>query len=196
MGVAMLVISCHADTCQISHWCEKRGGRFRGYLDNFAGVHAVASAYFSGRWKGRHLRVEFTHGEERGMLGAREVRRTLRPHDTVAVVDVTGAATRADFTVEKCADPSLAAFLGRALGGMRYELFSGCPDPVSDSDETDVYRTRCRRVFFVGIPVAGGDYNEKPVTCRASSLSAVTEALCRIAAAYPSHCRGEGIPAV
>lgn len=181
------VISCHADTGFRSHRCrlEKGGDVCYGHLDNFAGVKAVMDAFFSGGLDREGVRIELTYGEETDFGGARAVRRTLTKEDTVVVVDVTGAKTRADITIEKCADPETARFVRKALAGMpRVEVFSGCPDPVSDSDETDVYRGRAGRVFFLGIPCSGGDYNAGRVRCRKKSLNAATRALTLLARAH------------
>jgi hypothetical protein len=183
---AQFVISCHADTGFRSHRCGREdGGKiYYGHMDNFAGVRAVMDAYFSGGLDQEGVRIELTYGEETDFGGAKAVRKTLSPEDTVVVVDVTGARTRADITIEKCADPETMRFVRKALAGMRVEVHAGCPDPVSDSDETDVYRGRCRRVFFLGIPCSGGDYNAGRVRCRRNSLAAAGRALTRLARAH------------
>jgi hypothetical protein len=188
---AQFVISCHADTGFQSHRCARQdGGKvYYGHLDNFAGVRAVMDAYFSGGLDQEGVRIELTYGEETDFGGAKAVRKTLSPEDTVVVVDVTGARTRADITIEKCADPETMRFVLKALAGMRVKVHAGCPDPVSDSDETDVYRGHCRRVFFLGIPCSGGDYNAGRVRCRRKSLAAAGRALTRLARA---HRREEG----
>ncbi|MDM7924605.1 MAG: hypothetical protein QUS35_01135 [bacterium] len=181
------VISCHADTGFRRHRCRlERGGTVcHGHLDNFAGVKAVMDAFFSGGLDRENVRIELTYGEETDFGGARAVLRTLSKEDTVVVVDVTGAKTRADITIEKCADPETARFVREALAGMpKVAMFSGCPDPVSDSDETDVYRGRARRVFFLGIPCSGGDYNAGRVRCRMQSLTAAARALTLLAKAH------------
>lgn len=191
----MLVISCHSDTGYESHYLEKRGdGTFFGNLDNFSGVHAVMKAYFSGRLNRDYVRIELTYDEEKDFGGAREVLATLKPTDVVVVVDVTGTPTDLDFLVEKCANPAVWAFLETALKGMRTRMYEGCEDPVSCSDETDVYREATEHVFFLGVPCAGGDYNEGWVSCRAASLDALAEAVCRIVDAYPDFCRRQGLP--
>lgn len=150
-------------------------------MDNFIGVHAVMQAYFSGRMSGEGVRIELTWGEEEGLLGAREVARTLGAGDTVIVVDVTGTPTRKDFVIEKCRDVSLRADLEGALAGLRYDLYAGCPDPISDCDEVDVYEPVCPRTCFLGVPVTGGDYNAGVVRAKEASVEAVAEALCRLA---------------
>jgi hypothetical protein len=179
------VISCHADTGFRRHHLVKTGrGGYTGHLDNFAGVHAVMRAFFSGEMNHDCMRIELTHGEETDFAGAIEVRGTLSRKDMVAVVDVTGARTRADITFEKCMNPRIRKFIEDSLTGVRYELFEGCPDPVSDSDETDVYREKTSNVFFLGIPCAGGDYNKGAVRCRERSLGAASRALIQLADAF------------
>ena len=177
----MLVISCHADTGFPSHRLERSGDLYRGHLDNFAGVYAVMRAYFSGELPPDGVRIELTDGEETDMAGARRVAAALDPNDLVVVVDVTGAPTDADFTLEKCRLPALQRFLAVALEGLDYDLYEDCPDPVSDSDESDVYAEVCPATCFLGIPVVGGDYNAGEVVCREQSLAAAAEALVRIA---------------
>ncbi len=182
----MLIISCHADTGFSSHRLRRlSGGWVEGHLDNFIGVHAVMQAYFSGRLSGPGVRIELTYGEEVDMAGAREVAATLDSDDTVIIVDVTAAPTEKDFTIEKCADESLQALLAAALGNLRYDMYAGCPDPVSDMDETDVYVQVCRRSCFLGVPCVGGDYNAGAVRARMASVDAVAEAICRIAECVP-----------
>lgn len=143
------------------------------------------NAYFSGQMDRDFLRIELTEGEETDYSGANRVLKTLSSEDVVIVVDVTGIETGKDFTIEKCRDKLLRRFIEKALRGMKYDLFEDCPDPIADEDETDVYRERCSKVCFVGIPCTGGDYNDGPVFCREKSIEAVSEALCRIAAAFP-----------
>ena len=64
---------------------------------------------------------------------------------------------------------------------MEYDLFKDCPDPIADSDESDIYSQKCPHTLFLGIPCTGGDYNAGAVRWRQPSLGAVAEALCRIA---------------
>lgn len=178
----MLVISAHADTNFSSHRLKKiPGGIAEGHLDNFSGVHAVMKAYFSGKMSKGNVRIELTYGEEKGLLGAKEVAKTLRSDDTVLVVDVTATPTKKEFVIEKCREPELRKFLKKALAGLSYDLYPDCPDPVSQSDEVDVYFPICRQTCFIGVPVTGGDYNAGVVRCKESSLEAVAEALCRMA---------------
>lgn len=179
-----LVISCHADTGFPSHRLSRGNGTYLGHLDNFVGVHAVMNAYFSGRMDSDGLRIELTYGEEKGLLGAYEVVETLSREDVVVVVDVTGTVTDRDLVIEKCASPTMQSFVRDALEGLSYELHAGCPDPVSDSDETDVYREKLENVFFLGIPCHGGDYNLDAVSCKESSVTAASEALIRLLAEF------------
>lgn len=181
----MLVISCHADTCFREHQLRRgEEGTLVGHLDNFAGVHAVMLAYFSGGFPAEGVRVELTYGEETGFDGAYQVRQTLRGWDAVVVVDVTGTPADKDFVVEKCANRRMREFVERALAGMSYDLYEGCPDPVCRLDETDVYRDACPMTCFLGVPVTGGDYNNGVVSCREQSIRALADALCRIARAW------------
>ena len=181
----MLVISCHADTGFDAHRLARRGdGTLHGHLDNFAGVYAVMRAYFSGALDRGNVRIELTEGEETDMAGAYRVRATLAPDDLVVVVDVTGVETTADFTIEKCRLNELADFVAQALAGLDYELFPDSPDPISIDDEWDVYAETQPFALFLGIPVAGGDYNEGEVSCREASLAAAAEALVRLARAH------------
>jgi hypothetical protein len=178
----MFVISCHADTCFREHYLERHpDGGLTGHLDNFVGVHAVMSAYFSGGLPKRGIRIELTHGEEKGCVGAYEVMKTLSEDDVVIVVDVTGTPTDKDLVIEKCSDPEMIALVRRSLEGIEYDLYSGCPDPVLTADETDVYGRKCPMTCFLGVPVRGGDYNTSPVCCADRSIKAAATALCRIA---------------
>jgi hypothetical protein len=182
-----LVISCHADTGFKSHRLRlNKEGLFYGHLDNFVGVHAVMKAFFSARLDRPHVRIELTHGEETDMAGAFEVLRTLRPDDVVVVVDVTGTPTHKDIVIEKCRPASLRRFVRSALAGLSFDLYARCPDPVSDLDETDVYRQGCKQVLFLGIPCWGGDYNRGRVHCRPASIDTAAEALCRIVEQFGS----------
>jgi hypothetical protein len=179
------VVSCHADTGFRRHRLRHLpDGSFEGHLDNFAGVHAVMGAYFSGRMDLPRTRIELTWGEEVDMEGARQVAETLGPDDLVVVVDVTGVPTARDITIEKCGPPTLQALVRRALHGLSYELFADCPDPISDCDECDVYGEVVPRVFFLGIPCTGGDYNAGMVRCRPASLAAASEALVHLARVF------------
>ncbi len=180
-----LVISCHADTGFSSHRLQiNRDGEYYGHLDNFMGVYAVMKSYFSGKLDCEDVRIELTYGEEVGMAGAYAVLGTLDIDDTVIVVDVTGAPTEKDITIEKCSDPELRKFLGESLVGISYELFEDCPDPISNADECDVYGERLRKVCFLGIPCRGGDYNRGMVKGKPKSIEAASQAIIQIVEAF------------
>ena len=188
------MISCHADTGFSSHTLRKLGrGVVEGHLDNFSGVYAVMTAYFSGRMDKDYVRIELTYGEEKGLIGASEVAGSLNERDVVLVVDVTATPTEKDFVVEKCSQPALQAFLREALAGMEFDLYADCPDPVSTSDEVDVYSVKCRHTCFIGVPCEGGDYNAGVVRCRERSLDRIAEALCRIAERFPGFCGAQKV---
>ncbi len=192
----MLVISCHSDTGFSHHSLRKlKGGVVEGHLDNFAGVHAVMKAFFSGQLTQPFVRIELTYGEEVDMAGAKQVAKSLRPHDTVIVVDVTGSKTRNDISIEKCPQGKLQEFLRRTLRGMKFDLHEGCPDPISNMDEVEVYRRVCSHSFFLGVPCQGGDYNAGAVRCRLSSIDAIAKAIAKIAKAYPAFCKSVGMNA-
>jgi hypothetical protein len=178
------VISCHADTGFRSHRLRVEGRDVVGHLDNFAGVFAVMTAYFGGGLDLDDIRIELTPDEETDMAGARRVLPTLSRRDVVVVVDVTGAETDADFTIEKCGNPAMQRFVRTSLKGFSYDLHAGCPDPISDADECDVYAKRLPNVFFLGIPCRGGDYNAGTVRARKRSLAAAARALVRLARAF------------
>lgn len=180
-GRPQLVISCHADTGFRSHKLTRADGSFVGHLDNFVGVHAVMNAYFSGRMNSELLRIELTYGEETDMEGAYEVLDTLSQDDIVVVVDVTGTQTDKAITIEKCKSHRMRQFVNTALEGLSFALYEGCPDPIADEDECDVYAERNDNVFFLGIPCTGGDYNEGVVTCREDSIRSASEAILRFA---------------
>lgn len=184
-----LVVSCHADTGFPSHRLRlTEAGNYWGHLDNFIGVYAVMQAYFSGRLDFEHVAIELTDGEEVDMSGALRVAAKLTPEDVVVVVDVTATASAHDLVIEKCASEPMRRLVEKALAGLSYELHAGCPDPISTSDECDVYRERTENVFFLGIPVWGGDYNEIMVEARPASVAAASEALVRLAAAVTVYC--------
>ena len=178
------VISCHADTGFRSHRMKRMKDTCIGHMDNFVGVHAVMNAYFSGKMDLPCVRIELTYGEETDMAGARGVLKTLLADDVVVVVDVTGADTDCDITIEKCSSPRMQSFVKTALKGMSYELHEDCPDPVSNCDESDVYSEKLQNVFFLGIPCQGGDYNTVKVSCRQASITAASEAIIRLASAF------------
>jgi hypothetical protein len=183
--VGSFIISCHADTGFHNHRLRIDGnGNYYGHLDNFIGVHTVMNAYFSGDLDYPNVRIELTYGEETDMEGAYQVLETLDVNDMVIVVDVTGAETDADFTIEKCSDPGMKFFVTDSLQGLSYDLYEDCPDPVADEDESDVYREKISKVCFLGIPCSGGDYNAEMVTARKSSVDAASRALIQMAKAF------------
>jgi hypothetical protein len=192
----MLIISCHSDTGFLNHSLKDLGnGYVQGHLDNFAGVYSVMKAYFSGRLNQDYVRIELTWGEETGDYGgAMEAIERLNPHDVVVVLDVTATETNADFVFEKCADRDVREYLAETLEGMSFEIYEDCPDPVSCYDETDVYRGKCARTFFLGVPCTGGDYNDVQVLCRRQSLDSIADALLRIIESYPRLCSTIGSP--
>uniref|UniRef100_A0A7S2NMZ7 Uncharacterized protein n=1 Tax=Cyanoptyche gloeocystis TaxID=77922 RepID=A0A7S2NMZ7_9EUKA len=124
------------------------------------------------------------------MEGAKGVADTLCYTDVVLVLDVTGFDTTKDFVIEKCPHPVMRQFVSDALGqDFSYTIIPGCSDPISDEDETDVYRDVTQLCCFVGIPCAGGDYNDGPVRIRQRSLDAVVQALGRISQHFASSFR-------
>ncbi len=180
-----LIFSCHADTGFRSHRLNvDKNGDYYGHLDNFIGVFALMNAYFSGQLDYPDIRIELTYGEETDMEGAYEVMDSLHSYDTVIVIDVTGAETNSDITIEKCSDPGMKTFIIEALRGLSYDLYEGCPDPVADEDESDVYREKVKRVCFLGIPCTGGDYNAGMVTAKRISVETATGAIIRIAQTF------------
>ena len=180
------VISCHADTGFRSHRLKRIQDTCIGHMDNFVGVHAVMNAYFSGKMDLPNIRIELTYGEETDMAGAYGVLQTLSSDDVVVVVDVTGAPTSCDITIEKCSSPEMQSFVHEALKGISYELHEDCPDPIANMDESDVYSEKLKNVFFLGIPCHGGDYNTVKVSCSDASISAATEAIIRLAHKFNS----------
>ncbi|MFH1018225.1 MAG: hypothetical protein V1798_08605 [Pseudomonadota bacterium] len=180
----MLVFSAHADTnFYVQSLTLKNDGYF-GPLDNYVGVFAAMQAFFSGQIQGEHTRIVLTDHEETSYQGALELRDQLSPEDMVVVVDVTGIEGDMDFTIEKCADPVSRRFVQNALSGFHYRLFENSPDPISDSDEVDVYGEKCPHSFFLGIPCLGGDYNRESVFCRKTSVDAAARAMIALSRAY------------
>ena len=180
-----LIFSCHADTGFRSHRLRiDKNGDYLGHLDNFVGVFALMNAYFSGKLDHPGIRIELTYGEETDMEGAIRVMDTLHSYDTVIVIDVTGAETGSDITIEKCSDPGMQFFIKEALKGISYHLYEGCPDPVADEDESDIYREKVTKVCFLGIPCSGGDYNSEMVKAKRKSVEAATQAIIKLAEAF------------
>lgn len=98
-----IVFSAHGDTCfgesACRHVAGSNGALFYGQMDNFAGVHAMMQAYFSGKLPAGRVQCQVTHGEEKATngvyyAGARDVMKSLSPLDFVAVIDVTGFTSR------------------------------------------------------------------------------------------------------
>jgi len=98
-----IVFSAHGDTCFGESACRlvprSKGKLFFGHMDNFAGVHAMLKAYYSGALPSKRIHCKITHGEEKStngvyFSGARDVMRDLKPQDFVAVIDVTGQCSR------------------------------------------------------------------------------------------------------
>jgi hypothetical protein len=176
-----IVISCHADTGFKNHRLKiDENGDYYGHLDNFAGVYAVMNAYFSGFINNPFARIELTYGEETDMEGAYEVLETLNSNDVVIVIDVTGTPTESDIVIEKCSDTDLKQFVTDALIGISFDIYSGCPDPIANEDECDVYKEKLEKVCFLGIPCTGGDYNAGLVTVKRKSIEAATNAIIKL----------------
>jgi hypothetical protein len=99
-----LVFSAHGDTCFDVTSCrilpKSEGQLYFGHMDNFAGVHAMMNAYFSGRLPSGKVLCQITYGEEdetedgEDFVGARELMESLLPTDVVVVIDVTGVCSR------------------------------------------------------------------------------------------------------
>ena len=190
----MIVISCHADTGFPFHRCTTNGQSYTGMMDNFSGVYAVMRAFFSGRINQDYVRIELTHGEEVDFAGAYEVLETLNEHDVVIVIDVTATPTEKNMVIEKCRNDAMKTWIENSLEPDCFDLYPDCPDPVADEDETDVYSTKLDRVFFLGIPCRGGDYNEEDTTVTEQDLDALSSALCDLIHSFPDFCEWEGIP--
>ncbi len=190
----MLVISCHADTGFRFHQLTKLDRDVvEGHLDNFAGVYAVMQAYFSGKFQEDYAHIALTYGEEDDMAGAEEVLDTLRKHDVVIVVDVTGTKTKQDFVIEKCSDKKFFEALQEILKGMSFDIYEDCPDPIATEDEVDVYSEECPYTCMLAIPCWGGDYNEGVVKAKEASIQAVAQALVRIVENFPALCQKLGV---
>jgi hypothetical protein len=98
-----LIFSAHGDTCFSESFCHpigtSQGTLYFGHVDNFAGVYALLSSYFSGSPHEKRIQYNITYGEEMTIngvdyAGARDVLNTLESDDMVVVIDVTGIATR------------------------------------------------------------------------------------------------------
>jgi hypothetical protein len=162
-------------------------------MDNFSGVYTVMRAFFSGRIKQDYVRIELTYGEEDDFGGAYEVLDTLRKHDVVIVIDVTGTPTNKDFVVEKCRCSSMYAWMEGALEHHSFDIYKDCPDPIADEDETDVYSEKLSRVCFLGVPCTGGDYNDIETSVTEKSIESISTAICDLIDSFPEFCKKEGI---
>lgn len=180
----MIFISAHSDTNFKKVRLNIDGECYNGYLDNYIGVYAVMKAYFSGEISFEYVRLELTYGEEVDMEGARQVAKDVTSNDLVIVVDVTATPTDKDFVIEKCKSKKVKKFLDDILGDFKYDLYEGCPDPVSNVDEVEVYKHKTKNYFFLGLPCFGGDYNSVEVKCRIKSVDEVSRALIKICKDY------------
>jgi len=184
----MLVISAHADTGFNNHTLNILSDDiYFGHLDNFVGVYAVMKAYFSGRLNRSDIRICLTYGEEENFEGAYEAVEVLTDQDVVLVIDITGTRTTKDFVIEKCKSKKMQEFLNKHLNGLSFDLYEGCPDPIADEDEVDVYLERCTEVCFIGIPCYGGDYNDEEVYCKIRSVDSVAECISRLVEGFTQY---------
>jgi hypothetical protein len=178
----MIIFSAHSDTNFKCVKLKQDGESYTGYLDNYVGVYALVKAYFSGQINYDYVRTELTYGEETDFGGALEVAEEVKKNDLVVVIDVTATPTEKDFVIEKCKDPHVQKFVKESLEGFEYDIYEGCPDPVSNMDEVEVYKKKTDYYFFLGLPCCGGDYNADEVRCKIRSVDEVSKAviaLCR-----------------
>lgn len=180
----MILVSAHSDTNFKTTILRVEGDSYIGYLDNFVGVYAAMKAYFSGQLDYEYVRIELTYGEEVDFAGAKEVAEDVQKDDLVIVMDVTATPTDKDIVLEKAASPVVRQFLEETLDGFSYDMYEGCPDPVSDSDEVEIYKHKSDYCFFLGLPCTGGDYNAKEVSCKTQSVEAAAKAIIEIAKNY------------
>ena len=180
----MILISAHSDTNFKTTKLRRENGYYVGYLDNFVGVYAAMKAYFSGELDYDYVRVELTYGEEIDFAGALEVAEDVQKDDLVIVMDVTATPTDKDLVIEKAASQQVRDFLAETLTGISYDLYEECPDPVSNSDEVEVYKHKSDYCFFLGLPCSGGDYNSVEVKCKESSIDAAAKAIIEISKNY------------
>lgn len=159
----MILISAHTDTNFKKVNLQIEGKYYKGYLDNYVGVYSVMKAYFSGEINFDYVRIELTYGEEIDMAGAKGVAEDVTKNDLVIVVDVTGTPTDKDFVIEKCKSEKVRKFLQETLSDFNYDLYEGCPDPISNKDEIEVYKQKTDNYFFLVLPCTGGDYNRTVV---------------------------------
>ncbi|MEO8210666.1 MAG: hypothetical protein ABI840_08885 [bacterium] len=180
----MIIISAHADTNFKNVKLTVEDEYYKGYLDNYVGVFAVMKAYFSGEINFDYVRVELTYGEETDMEGAKQVSKNVKVDDLVIVVDVTATPTDTDFVIEKCKSDKVRKFLEDTLTDFRFDLYKGCPDPVSNMDEVDIYKRKTDNYFFLGLPCSGGDYNLDVVQCKIRSVDEAARSLIKICNDY------------
>ncbi|MCB0723436.1 MAG: hypothetical protein KDC73_01940 [Ignavibacteriae bacterium] len=180
----MILISAHSDTNFKTTKLRIEGDSYVGYLDNFVGVYAAMKAYFSGEIKPEDVWIELTYGEETDFAGAIEVAQDIQKDDLVIVMDVTATPTDKDIVIEKANSPVIREFLGDVLQGFSYDLYEGCPDPISDRDEVEVYKHKSDYCFFLGLPCSGGDYNDVEVKCKVKSVDEAARAIIEITKKY------------
>jgi len=180
----MIIISAHSDTNFKTVKLSIDGDYYKGYLDNYVGVYAAMKAYFSGEIGFEHVRLDLTYGEETDMEGAKLVAKDVTGNDLVIVVDVTATSTNKDFVIEKCKSKKVKQFLEDTLVDFNYDLYSGCPDPISNIDEVEVYKHKTNNYFFLGLPCSGGNYNNVEVKCGIKSLDEAARALIKICKDY------------
>lgn len=128
-----------------------------------------------------------TYGEETDFEGALEVAEEIEHNDLVIVVDVTATPTKKDFVIEKCESSIVQHFIKDVLKNYEYDLYRGCPDPVSNLDEVEIYKNKTKHYFFLGLPCEGGDYNLEAVRCKIKSVDKVSMALIDICKNYDQY---------
>ncbi|MBS1516482.1 MAG: hypothetical protein JSS91_00160 [Bacteroidetes bacterium] len=180
----MIIISAHADTNYKRVHLRIDDDEYVGFLDNYAGVYTAMKTFFSGEVNSENVRIELTPDEEIDMRGAKEVAKEVRRDDLVVVIDVTGTETEKDFIIEKCKSAKVRNFVNSTLKEFSYDIYEGCPDPVSDMDEIEVYKLKTDYYFFLGIPCRGGDYNFSETRCRIRSIDEASKALIEICRNY------------
>jgi len=180
----MIFISAHADTNYKRVNLEIENEYYKGYLDNYVGVFVAMKAFFSGEINFDYVRMELTPDEEIDMRGAKEVAKEITKDDLVIVIDVTGTNTDKDFVIEKAKSENVRKFLNETLINFNYDIYEGCPDPISNIDEVEVYKKKTSNYFFLGLPCIGGDYNSVEVKCKIKSVEEAAKALIKICKDY------------
>ena len=183
----MILISVHGDTNFNEIKLFDCGDCYEGHLDNYVGVYAAMKAFFSGEMNSDNVKMVITYGEETDMAGAREEAAKLSPEDIAIVMDVTATPTDKDFVIEKCENKKIRNILDAALKEFSYDIYEGCPDPVSNMDECEIYRKKTDKFFFLGIPVFGGDYNAELVKVKKRTIDETAKALVVICKALETH---------